>query len=310
MIPDAEIISLLCDILTRLKVGEFTIKLNHRKVLDGIFSICGVPAEKIRSISSAVDKLDKLPWADVRKEMTEEKGLDGAVADKIGEYVKLKGGKDLLERLDADAVLMADKVASEGIKEMIILWGYFDVFNVTDKISFDLSLARGLDYYTGIIYEAVVAASAPPGFSTLPAVPPTEPTTSATAAALPPAPKKKGKKPAEDDEEVDDSQVGVGSIAAGGRYDELVGAFTASASAEGKRAPQLPCVGVSIGIDRIFALLWPQWSQMERTKDTLVYVMAAGDGLLLERMKLVKELRDAGIKVRTILMLETTTRAT
>lgn len=310
MIPDAEIISLLCDILTRLKVGEFTIKLNHRKVLDGIFSICGVPAEKIRSISSAVDKLDKLPWADVRKEMTEEKGLDGAVADKIGEYVKLKGSKDLLERLDADAVLMADKVASEGIKEMIILWGYFDVFNVTDKISFDLSLARGLDYYTGIIYEAVVAASAPPGFSTLPAVPPTEPTTSATAAALPPAPKKKGKKPAEDDEEVDDSQVGVGSIAAGGRYDELVGAFTASASAEGKRAPQLPCVGVSIGIDRIFALLWPQWSQMERTKDTLVYVMAAGDGLLLERMKLVKELRDAGIKVRTILMLETTTRAT
>ena len=310
MIPDAEIISLLCDILTRLKVGEFTIKLNHRKVLDGIFSICGVPAEKIRSISSAVDKLDKLPWADVRKEMTEEKGLDGAVADKIGEYVKLKGSKDLLERLDADAVLMADKVASEGIKEMIILWGYFDVFNVTDKISFDLSLARGLDYYTGIIYEAVVAASAPPGFSTLPAVPPTEPTTSATPAALPPAPKKKGKKPAEDDEEVDDSQVGVGSIAAGGRYDELVGAFTASASAEGKRAPQLPCVGVSIGIDRIFALLWPQWSQMERTKDTLVYVMAAGDGLLLERMKLVKELRDAGIKVRTILMLETTTRAT
>ena len=310
MIPDAEIISLLCDILTRLKVGEFTIKLNHRKVLDGIFSICGVPAEKIRSISSAVDKLDKLPWADVRKEMTEEKGLDGAVADKIGEYVKLKGSKDLLERLDANAVLMADKVASEGIKEMIILWGYFDVFNVTDKISFDLSLARGLDYYTGIIYEAVVAASAPPGFSTLPAVPPTEPTTSATAAALPPAPKKKGKKPAEDDEEVDDSQVGVGSIAAGGRYDELVGAFTASASAEGKRAPQLPCVGVSIGIDRIFALLWPQWSQIERTKDTLVYVMAAGDGLLLERMKLVKELRDAGIKVRTNLMLETTTRAT
>jgi histidyl-tRNA synthetase len=302
MIPDAEILSLLCDILTRLKVGEFTIKLNHRKILDGIFSICGVPAEKIRSISSAVDKLDKLPWADVRKEMTEEKGLDGAVADKIGEYVKLKGGKDLLEKLGADALLMADKVASAGVKEMKILFGYLDVFKVTDKISFDLSLARGLDYYTGIIYEAVVAASAPPGFLTLPAVPPAGPTTSATPAAPPPAPKKKTKKTAEDDE-VDDSQVGVGSIAAGGRYDNLVGAFTAAASAEGKRAPQMPCVGVSIGMDRIFALLWPQWSQSERTKDTLVYVMAAGDGLLLERMKLVQELRDAGIKVRTIFIL-------
>jgi histidyl-tRNA synthetase len=303
MIPDAEIISLLCDILTRLKVGEFTIKLNHRKILDGVFSVCGVPAEKIRSISSAVDKLDKLPWADVRKEMTEEKGLDGAVADKIGEYVKLKGCKDLLERLDADVLLAADKVASEGIKEMKILFAYLDVFKVTDKMSFDLSLARGLDYYTGIIYEAIVAASAPPGFSTLPTVSPTEPTTSAAPRAPPPAPKKKAKKPAEDDEEVDDSQVGVGSIAAGGRYDNLVGAFTAAASAEGKRAAQMPCVGVSIGVDRIFALLWPQWSQMERTKGTLVYVMAAGDGLLLERLKLVKELRDAGIKVRTILMV-------
>lgn len=300
MIPDAEILSLLCDILTRLKVGEFTIKLNHRKVLDGIFIVCGVPEEKIRSISSAVDKLDKLPWADVRKEMTEEKGLDGAVADKIGEYVKLKGRGDLLEKLEADALLTASKVATEGIKEMKILFGYLDVFNVTDKISFDLSLARGLDYYTGIIYEAVVAASAPPGFPTLPAVPPsTEPTTSATPAAPPPAHKKKAKKAAEDEEEVDESQVGVGSIAAGGRYDDLVRAFTAAASAEGKKAPQMPCVGVSIGVDRIFALLWPQWSQVERTKGTFVYVMAAGDGLLLERMKLVKELRDAGIKVRT-----------
>jgi len=302
MIPDAEILSLLCDSLTRLKVGEFTIKLNHRKILDGIFSVCGVPPEKIRSISSAVDKLDKLPWADVRKEMTEEKGLDGAVADKIGEYVKLKGRNELLELLEADALLAANKVASEGIKEMKVLFGYLDVFKVTDKLSFDLSLARGLDYYTGIIYEAVVAASAPPGFSTLPAVPPTEPSTSAAPAAPPLAPKKKAKKAAEDDEEVDESQVGVGSIAAGGRYDNLVGAFTAAASAEGKKAPQMPCVGVSIGMDRIFALLWPQWSQVERTKDTFVYVMAAGDGLLLERLRLVKELRDAGIKVGTALL--------
>ena len=301
MIPDAEILSLLCDILTRLKVGEFTIKLNHRKILDGIFSVCGVPAEKIRSISSAVDKLDKLPWTDVRKEMTEEKGLDGAVADKIGEYVKLKGGIDLLEKLEADGLLTANKVANEGIKEMKILFGYLNVFNVADKISFDLSLARGLDYYTGIIYEAIVAASAPPGFQALPAVLPSAEsaasTSSAAPAAPPPAPKKKAKKVAQDEEEVDESQVGVGSIAAGGRYDELVGAFTAAASAEGKKAPKMPCVGVSIGMDRIFALLWPQWSQVERTKGTFVYVMAAGDGLLLERMKLVKELRDAGIKV-------------
>ena len=60
MIPDAEIISLVCTILSKLDVGEFTIKINHRKILDGIFEVCGVPADKIRAISSAVDKLDKV----------------------------------------------------------------------------------------------------------------------------------------------------------------------------------------------------------------------------------------------------------
>ena len=50
-----------------------------------------MPPDKIRTISSAVDKLDKMAWADVKKEMTDEKGLDPSVADKIGEYVKHKG---------------------------------------------------------------------------------------------------------------------------------------------------------------------------------------------------------------------------
>ncbi|KAG8891782.1 Cytoplasmic and mitochondrial histidine tRNA synthetase, partial [Tulasnella sp. 408] len=90
MVPDAEIISILCEALTALEIGEFTVKINHRKILDGIFEVCGVPTDKVRAISSAVDKLDKLPWADVKKEMTEEKGLAEDVADRIGEYVKLK----------------------------------------------------------------------------------------------------------------------------------------------------------------------------------------------------------------------------
>ena len=60
MIPDAEILSMISTALTRLDVGEFTIKINHRKILDGIFEVCGVPADKIRAISSAVDKLDKV----------------------------------------------------------------------------------------------------------------------------------------------------------------------------------------------------------------------------------------------------------
>lgn len=62
MIPDAEILSLVCTILNKLDVGTFTVKVNHRKILDGIFEVSGVPLEKIRAISSAVDKLDKVRW--------------------------------------------------------------------------------------------------------------------------------------------------------------------------------------------------------------------------------------------------------
>jgi histidyl-tRNA synthetase len=158
-------------------------------------------------------------------------------------------------------------------------------------MSFDMSLARGLDYYTGIIYEAITEASAPPGFKA----------DATTADAAPAAPKKKAKKSAADgeEEEIDESTVGVGSIAAGGRYDNLVGMFTAAAAGdEKKKAQSMPCVGVSIGLDRVFAILWPKWVERGmRTKDIIAYVMSAGDGLLKERMELVEELRNGEISV-------------
>ncbi len=91
MIPDAEIIRIIDEVFTELDVGEFVIKINHRKILDGLFEVCGVPHEKMRSISSAVDKLDKLPWDQVKQEMVEMKGLAPEVADRIYEYVQLKG---------------------------------------------------------------------------------------------------------------------------------------------------------------------------------------------------------------------------
>jgi histidyl-tRNA synthetase len=89
----------------------------------------------------------------------------------------------------------------------------------------------------------------------------------------------------------------VGSIAAGGRYDDLVAMFTAAASGDGKKTTAgVPCVGVSIGLDRIFALLWPKWIERGmRSKEVFAYVLAAGDGLLPERMALVQELRAQGI---------------
>ena len=169
-------------------------------------------------------------------------------------------------------------------------------------------MARGLDYYTGIIYEAITEASAPPGFNAANAFADSDTQPSTSDVAEPKPEKKKAKKVAageEDDEEVDESKVGVGSIAAGGRYDALVGMFTSAAAGEGKKAVNLPCIGVSIGMDRIFAIIWPKWVERGmRSKDTMAFVMAAGDGLLKERVQLVAELREAGIKVGHLPLLQ------
>lgn len=74
--------------------------------------------------------------------------------------------------------------------------------------------------------------------------------------------------------------------------------FAAAAAGDNKKVPGLPCVGVSIGMDRVFALIWPKWVERGmRAKEVLAFVMSAGDGLLAERIELVTELREAGIKV-------------
>lgn len=289
MIADAEVLTIACEVLDALDLGPFTIKLNHRKLLDGIFDLCGVPEDKFRKISSAIDKLDKMPWADVRKEMTEEKGLDPQIADRIGEYVKLKGSEDLLAQLLQDQDLVGNKIAKEGLEEMKLLMSYINVFGIMPRISFDLSLARGLDYYTGVIYEAVVEGSAPP-----PPPPKEDPKALGldSKSKLPSKGSKSKKANESSGQEVDESQIGVGSIAAGGRYDNLVGMFSA-----GKN--KIPCVGISFGVERIFSILKLKAESEDRnkfkSKDVDVYVMSVGDGLLVDRMKICKELWDAGL---------------
>lgn len=292
MLPDAEIVRITTEVFDGLGwKGKYTIKLNHRKILDGIFEVCGVPADKIRTISSAVDKLDKLPWAEVRKEMIDEKGLDSDVADKIGEYVILKGAKDLLAKLQADETLTSNPSMKAGLNEMELLFDYLEAFNALDQVSFDLSLARGLDYYTGVIFEVVTEGSAPIPLAT-----------TSTATAAPPKPSKKSSaaKPGADFDEdrSSDPSVGVGSIAAGGRYDNLVGMFS------GKN--QIPCVGISFGVDRIFSITKARMAaennaEQVRNNEVDVYVMAFGGkgftGLLKQRMEICTKLWEAGIKV-------------
>ena len=244
MIADSEVLCVLIDILKALQIGHFQVKLSHRKLLDALMNIAGVPTLKFRTICSAVDKLDKLSWSQVKHEMIYEKGLNEQVADKIGQYVTQNFQQftpfQLLTLLQQDKELSAHPQAKEAFQELTLLFQYLEAFNVLSYISFDLSLARGLDYYTGLIYEAVIVA------------------------------------------DVNDSSVikKVGSIAAGGRYDNLVGMFSAE---------QVPSVGVSIGIERVLAIMEARYKQQQaQTKDIDVYIACRNKtaNTLVTRMKL------------------------
>lgn len=90
LLPEAECLRITAEILTELDLGEFEIKVNHRMLLDGMLGVCGVPGDKFKSVCTSIDKLDKTPWEDVRKELINERQLSDETADKIGEYVLLK----------------------------------------------------------------------------------------------------------------------------------------------------------------------------------------------------------------------------
>ncbi|WVQ79084.1 hypothetical protein IAT38_001178 [Cryptococcus sp. DSM 104549] len=275
MVFDSEVLRVLCESLTALDIGEYTVKLNHRKILDGIFELAGVPADKTRAISSAVDKLDKLPWADVKKEMTVEKGLDADVADRIGKYVSLKGpGPELLAKLKSDEALVAIPLAKEGLDDMEILFRYLGVYKVLDKISFDIP--------------------PPPSLAPNPAVP--APSTTSTSSGSAPKKGKPAKSATTNEDGVDESTVGVGSIAAGGRYDNLVGMFS---EASGSKGTKVPCVGVSVGVERVYSIMEMRRRKGEekvRGKETEVFVLGLGDVTLEQRMEFATLLWDAGIK--------------
>uniref|UniRef100_A0A8C8CQV1 histidine--tRNA ligase n=1 Tax=Oncorhynchus tshawytscha TaxID=74940 RepID=A0A8C8CQV1_ONCTS len=255
MIPDAECLKIVHEILSELELGDFRIKVNDRRILDGMFAVCGVPDDKFRTICSTVDKLDKMSWEDVKSEMVNEKGLSEEAADQIGQYVSMQGGMDLAERLLQDAKMSQSKQACAGLTDMKQLFSYLQLFQVTDKVVFDLSLARGLDYYTGVIYEAILTQNCPA-----------------------------------------EEGVSVGSVAGGGRYDGLVGMFD-------PKGRKVPCVGVSIGIERVFSIMEQKAeasARKVRTTETQVMVASAQKNLLNERLRLTAELWNAGIKTEVM----------
>jgi len=158
MLPDAECVKIVIEILRDVGVGDFRVVINHRKILDGIFELCGVPPEKFRTICSSIDKLDKTFWDDVRAEMIDEKGVSPEIADAIGTHIQLSGKPtDVIATLKAKEDFMSNSNARSGLESVELMFKYCELMGIDSSLLiFNLSLARGLDYYTGVIFEAIL----------------------------------------------------------------------------------------------------------------------------------------------------------
>lgn len=145
MLADAEIIACVILTLTELGFEKFKVRLNNRKILSALVKYLGVPEEKVMDVFRTIDKLIKIGEDGVEKELI-ERGISKETTKKILEFVKIKGESALEE---------AEKLVEEkqGIEELKQIISYLKSMKVEPKFEIDLSLARGLDYYTGPIFE-------------------------------------------------------------------------------------------------------------------------------------------------------------
>ena len=198
-VADAEAIAVISTALADLGVENIAIRVNNRKLLDGILEMLKVPRKKRVMVMRLLDKLDKLPEKTVRTEL-QKSGLEKNQVTKLFKLLNLsatdaKGLQDGFRE-----ILLENKMISEGAGEISDVLDALQAMEVKN-VMVDLKLARGLDYYTGTVCEVV--------FSELP---------------------------------------NIGSVAGGGRYDNLIGEFSGTKE-------KIPAVGMSIGIDRLITAL-------------------------------------------------------
>lgn len=153
IINDAEIPAVIYSTFKELNFGEFTIRINNRKVLNGFFEELGI--ENKAEVLRVIDKLEKIGMDSVKKEL-EELGVTSGAISKIVDFIQIKGSCQ--EKLEALKQLnVQSELFSEGIEELNQVVHYIKYFNVPDKNhTIDLTIARGLDYYTGTVYETTL----------------------------------------------------------------------------------------------------------------------------------------------------------
>ncbi|HPA35195.1 MAG TPA: histidine--tRNA ligase [Chitinophagales bacterium] len=153
MVIDAEMVAITYEVLSQLGFEGFLIKINNRKILNGITQYVGLDASWTQEVCRSIDKLDKVEWSEVRKELTDKNIAEDAIA-KL-EFLLQKE----LTLTNLEAELSAVEVAQEGIRELKQVFAYIDILGIpASAYKFDISLARGLDYYTGPIFETKLPA--------------------------------------------------------------------------------------------------------------------------------------------------------
>jgi histidyl-tRNA synthetase len=150
LINEVELVQLIDDVFTQLKVPVL-IKINNRKILSGIAEVIG-EKEKIVTITVAIDKLDKIGVEGVNKEL-QENGVSDAAISKLQPLIEFKG--NTLEKLDfLKQLLVSSEIGLKGIEEVKYIFNTVEACKLeTAECELDITLARGLNYYTGAIFE-------------------------------------------------------------------------------------------------------------------------------------------------------------
>ena len=240
---EAEIPSIIYQTFTALGLKRFQIRVNNRKILSGFYAMLGL-SDKSGDIMRVVDKLPKIGPDKVRELLTDEVlALTGEQADEILKFISITGSNNhVLSALEE--YRSRHELFDTGLDELNTVVKYLSAFGVPEEnFAVDLTIARGLDYYTGTVYETFM---------------------------------------------LDHPEIG--SICSGGRYDNLAEYYTEK---------QLPGVGISIGLTRLFYVLEEQGylndSLITSPADVLILPMT---GDLSPAIAFATRLREAGIRTQ------------
>ena len=198
---DAEIPAIIYTLFSRLGLKRFQIRINNRKILNGFYAILGL-SEKSGDIMRTVDKIEKIGADMVRAILVDDYAISDEAAGEVLRFIAIRGtNAEVLAALEQ--YRGKNELFDEGLNELSTVVRYLGGFGVPEEnFAVDLTIARGLDYYTGTVYETTL---------------------------------------------LDHPEIG--SVCSGGRYDNLAEYYTSK---------QLPGVGISIGLTRLFYVLGEQ----------------------------------------------------